>query len=283
MSGLACPLCGHGEDFRELEASEPPYRVLACPVCDYGFVHPLPSRERLARAYGEAYYEPWRNEDVAARRRMWAWRLRRVREACPSGRLLEVGAGDGDFLELAAGAGFETAATEFSDAAAANLRRRVPGADIRQGEIEEMDWPAGTFDVVVAWHSLEHMRRPFAALAAMHAALRPGGVLMIAVPNRHNHLMRLFYRLARGRAYPLFSLHTKEIHLSHFTPASLRRAVEQAGFAVRAIEPDRAMVEPAKRVIDALARLGYRLSGHLGTEAMLLTAHRSEDDKDGKA
>jgi len=100
---------------------------------------------------------------------------------------------------------------------------------------------------------------------------------MIAVPNRHNHLMRLFYRLARGRAYPLFSLHTKEIHLSHFTPASLRRAVEQAGFRVRRLEPDRAMVEPAKRLIDAAARLGFYMAGYLGTEAILLTAEKGAD------
>jgi len=98
--------------------------------------------------------------------------------------------------------------------------------------------------------------------------------LMIAVPNGHNHLMHLFYRLARGRAYPLFSLHTKENHLSHFTSTSLRRAVDQAGFRVRRIEPDRAMVEPAKRFIDALARLSFSAFGYLGTEALLLTVEK---------
>ncbi len=45
--------------------------------------------------------------------------------------------------------------------------------------------------------------------------------------------------------------HAKVIRLSRFTPSSLRRAEDRAGFAVRAIEPDRAMVEPARRVIDA--------------------------------
>ncbi len=275
--GATCPLCGGTGPFRVLEEGlEPPFRVLACPVCDYGFVHPLPDVERLAAAYGESYYEPWREQDVAARRRMWAWRLNEVRRMQPAGRLLEVGAGDGDFLARAADAGYDVTATEFSEAAVANLRRRVPRATVMAGEIEAMDMPAESFDVVVAWHSLEHMRFPFRALEAMRRALRPGGALLIAVPNRNNHLMRWFYRLARGRAYPLFSLHAKEIHLSHFTPASLRRAVEQAGFAVRDVTPDRAMVEPAKRVIDAVAALSFHAAGHVGTEAMLLRAVRKE-------
>ncbi|MFQ5582329.1 MAG: methyltransferase domain-containing protein [Mariprofundaceae bacterium] len=274
---VCCPLCGISGPHRVVEDNEPPYQVLVCPACDYGFVHPLPDQERLAAAYQEAYYEPWRSKHVVARRRMWRWRLKQVRMMVPAGRLLEVGAGDGDFLSLAVEAGYEVAATEFSEAAAASIRDRVPEAMVWKGEVEELGLPESEFDVVVAWHSLEHMRFPFRALAAMRRTLKPGAALFIAVPNRNNHLMRFFYRLVRGRPYPLFSLRGKEIHLSHFTPRSLKRAVEDAGFEVRGISPDHAMVEPAKRLIDSLAVLPFIMGGHIGTEAMLLTAVRKEN------
>ncbi|MDQ7010890.1 MAG: hypothetical protein Q9M29_03620, partial [Mariprofundaceae bacterium] len=65
---------------------------------------------------------------------------------------------------------------------------------------------------------------------------------------------------------------------SHFTPRSLKRAVKDAGFTVRGISPDHAMVEPAKRLIDSVAALPFIVGGHIGTEAMLLTAVRKEND-----
>ena len=278
MNGISCPLCGGSGPHRVVEKNEPPYQVLVCPGCDYGFVHPLPDVESLAKAYREAYYEPWREQHVAARRRMWRWRLKQVRKMVPGGRLLEVGAGEGDFLSLAVEAGYAVAATEFSEAAAASIRDRVPKAIVWKGELEELNLPEDEFDVVVAWHSLEHMRFPFRALAAMHRTLKPGGGLLIAVPNRNNDLMRFFYRLVRGRPYPLFSLRGKEIHLSHFTPRSLKRAVEDAGFTVRDIAPDLAMVEPMKKLIDWVAAIPFIMGGHICTEAMLLTAVRKEND-----
>jgi len=66
--------------------------------------------------------------------------------------------------------------------------------------------------------------------------------------------------------------------LSHFTPRCLKRSVEKAGFEVKDIIPDRAMVELAKRVIDAWARISFHVAGHIGTEAMLLKAVKEEND-----
>jgi len=150
------------------------------------------------------YYEPWRNEDVVARQRMWAWRLEQVWNVSPKGKLLEVGAGDGNFIELASRAGYAVAATEFSEAAVGNIRERVPGIEVYQGEIEKLELPTESFDVIVVWHSLEHMRFPFRALSAMHRALKSGGSLFIAVPNRNNHLMRFFIGLLVVGPIPCF-------------------------------------------------------------------------------
>jgi 2-polyprenyl-3-methyl-5-hydroxy-6-metoxy-1,4-benzoquinol methylase len=140
------------------------------------------------------------------------------------------------------------------------------------GELVELKLPARSFDAVTAWHCLEHMRDPFAAIREIGCLLKPGGVLLIAVPNRHNVPMAWLYRCVKGRPYPLFSLSTKEIHLFHFTPSSLRQALQQAGFQVLRVGWDNGMVEPLKRVVDYVAALPYVVGGRLWTEAMLVWA-----------
>lgn len=270
---LLCPLCGSA-DVQAIEADEPPYLVYACRGCELGFVHPLPTVEALARAYGEAYYEPWQQQHVAARQQMWQRRIERLQSLAPDGRLLDIGGGDGAFAAVAAAAGYRVEATEFSAAGAAQIGQRVPSAAVHVGELVELGLPDAAFDVVTAWHSFEHMRDPFAALAEVRRILKPGGLLLMAVPNRHNRLMALLYQLLKGRPYPLFSLKSKEIHLYHFTPASLRLALARSGFAVERIGWDRSMVEPAKRLIDAVAAVPHLLGGPLVTEAMLAVARR---------
>jgi len=68
-------------------------------------------------------------------------------------------------------------ATEFSEAAVANIQQKFPQIPVYTGEVEDIGLKAETFDVIAAWHSLEHMRFPFKALAAMYEALNPGGSL----------------------------------------------------------------------------------------------------------
>lgn len=276
MNAISCPLCGESGPHQVAEECEPPFRVLVCAGCDCGFVHPLPDRDCLAGAYDESYYEPWQQHHVRARARMWMRRLEHVRRKVPSGRLLEVGAGEGDFLEMAASAGYQVAATEFSEAAADRIRQRLPQVKVWLGEIESLNIPRESFDVAVAWHCLEHMRHPFQALEAMNRALRPGGSLVVAVPNRRNHLMALLYRIFRGKPYPLFSLKAREIHLFHFTPKSLCMALESAGFAVEQIGWDNCMVEPAKIIIDYVAALPTLFGGILWTEAIMATAIKKD-------
>jgi len=268
MTQARCPLCG-GENLKLLE-QEPPYRVFACRGCDYGFVHPTPSAEALAEAYDAAYYAPWTQGQQRARARLWQRRLGVVRRYVRAGRLLDVGGGDGSFARLAKASGFAVEATEFSAAGADEIRRRA-GVPVHLGEIETLGLSGG-YQAITAWHTLEHMRRPFAALRAMRALLADDGFLFVAVPNRRNLLMRALYRLAKGRPYPLFSMRAREIHLSHFTPGSLRRALEDAGFQVVALMRDDALLDPRLRALDALAGLPAKLGGPLMSEAMLAVA-----------
>ena len=69
---------------------------------------------------------------------------------------------------------------------------------------------------------LEHLPEPLATLAEVRRVLRPAGVAVIGVPNAASLQARLFGRYWAAYDAPW--------HLTHFTPGTLGRLLEQAGF-----------------------------------------------------
>ena len=78
------------------------------------------------------------------------------------------------------------------------------------------------YDCVTMWHVLEHVHSPSRALAAAAAALRPGGVLKVAVPNAEGFEATLF-----GRRWGALDVPR---HLYHFSARTLARYLREAGF-----------------------------------------------------
>jgi SAM-dependent methyltransferase len=81
---------------------------------------------------------------------------------------------------------------------------------------------SGPFDVVVFQHALEHVVEPKDDLARAFELLRPGGLLLVALPNFGSEQARRF-----GSAW--FHLDLPR-HRSHFTPEGLDRLLHAAGF-----------------------------------------------------
>jgi SAM-dependent methyltransferase len=248
MSADGCYLC-RGRDLETVEAVRPPYRVLRCAACDLRFVTPQPPPDSLARAYDAGYYAPWLGGEAARRRALWGRRLRALAGAGATGPLLDVGCGDGAFLAAARAAGFQAQGTEFSPYAAALVRERL-GVPVAEGELPDAALPQGAFGTVTLWHSLEHTRDPLAVLRAAHRALRPGGLLVVAVPNAEDRVFRWLYRLARGAPPHLFAPDDRELHLFYFSARSLEAILRRADFGAIRIGADRGQVEPLKRLVD---------------------------------
>ncbi len=138
------------------------------------------------------------------------------------GRVLDVGAGNGETLALLARAGFEVAGIEPSPQAAAHARAR--GLDVHAGTLDDHPYPSESFDTVRFWHVLEHVADPLAALRSARALVRPGGTLILGVPN----FASVVARTSGSRWYHL----DLPRHLYHFEPATIRRLLGRAGFRV---------------------------------------------------
>ncbi len=273
MRRSRCPIC-RGESLRVLEEDAPPHRVLRCCRCGLVYVDPPPRRDALHRRYGPAYYTEWVTTQKRARERLWAERLQIVESLVPSGRLLDVGCGEGSFLVQAQRRGWEVAGTEISAWAAEHAGRRLR-QPVFCGELQDAGYPSRHFDVVTLWHVLEHVAAPFPILGEIRRILKPTGRLVVAVPNVDDRVMQVAYRLVKRRRPRLFSLRDREWHLFHFSVSSLTRLLVLSGFAVVGFGPDRGVVERSKRLINETAVILSRIFRRSWYNAILLVARQA--------
>jgi len=138
------------------------------------------------------------------------------------GDLLDVGSGDGDFMFRARNHGWRVRGIEVNEPAVASAR--ASGLDVHHGDLASAAFAPGSFDLVRLWHVLEHVPDPVGLLREIAPTLRPGGILIVGVPDFGSPVRRLF-----GSGWSGLQA---GFHLSHFEGRTLRRVVDQAGFEV---------------------------------------------------
>jgi len=156
-----------------------------------------------------------RNFWFRARNRLIVWALGRHFPAARS--FLEIGCGTGFVLAGIAAARPELAlaASDVHSEGLAFAARRVPGARFFQADARRLDFH-GEFDVVGAFDVLEHVTEDEEVLRAMRRALRPGGGVLITVPQHP----------------ALWSVQDEHAgHRRRYTRAELAAKLGRAGFA----------------------------------------------------
>lgn len=179
----------------------------------YGYSDGVPRWARFASR--GLYLQPLWVRDLAR----WVAYL----DFVPQGRLLDVGCGNGRFVEDMQTLGWKAEGVEVDPRAACEARRR--GLQVRNGKLTEIHFEDGCFDAVVINHVLEHVHDPVRLLEECHRILRPGGALRVFVPNAGGLGHRQFRRNWGGLDPPR--------HLYHFTVSALGELGERAGFRVR--------------------------------------------------
>jgi SAM-dependent methyltransferase len=130
-----------------------------------------------------------------ARSRDWAdvqepaWRptFEAILAAAEVGRgtkLLDLGCGSGGALVIARDLGAEVAGLDASENLVALARERLPGARIEVGDLEQLPFPDGTFDVVLSINALQFVGDVVQALREASRVCRPGGIIMLVAWGR---------------------------------------------------------------------------------------------------
>ena len=103
----------------------------------------------------------------------------------PGWRVLDIGCGAGAFLRLVAERGGKPHGIDASDALIEFVRGRVPDADLRVGEMEDLPWDDNTFDLVTGFNSFFFANDMVAALREASRVAKPGAPIVIQVWGAH--------------------------------------------------------------------------------------------------
>lgn len=235
---LACNVCRSDR----IQTVDPEFHFCCCDSCGYVFDSPRLTFAEISKFYSQAgKYDSWLNEE-RARDMLWKRRLRKLLQSGATGRLLDLGAGYGQFLYHARPFFEQVTGTEVSDCAVA-LAKEKYGLSLRSGQVEKLNLPLQSFDTITLFHVLEHVPDPHNLVSRCRALLAPQGIIVIAVPNDVMAWTSGIKKIGKKlgiKAFQKFSPKlgiakagaSREIHLSHFTPAVLRRLLEDCGLQV---------------------------------------------------
>ena len=166
-----------------------PLRTVLCTETGLVRNDPVPGDEELARFYSEEYRTAYkaaerpRRSQILRNFRRVADHVRRFRDVLePAGRVLDVGAGSGEFIFLMRALGKEAVGVEPNRGYSIWCREEL-GLDVRTTHLEPELFETGSFDLIRFNHVLEHLNDPVKYLAMARTWLAPEGVLYVEVPN----------------------------------------------------------------------------------------------------
>jgi SAM-dependent methyltransferase len=234
----ACPLCGSRDEANVIEKTfdasrvgrlsfasrKPPelmhWRLVTCASCGLVYASPAPTGDVLLREYHDADFDAGGESQYAAE--TYAGVVSGLLAKLPDrDGALDIGAGDGAFLERLLDLGFAgVVGLEPSPAARAGASARVRDS-IREQPFEAGVFDEGSFSLVTCLQTIEHLPEPLSACREAGRLLLPGGALLLVCHDRRAWSARLL-----GRRSPIYDIE----HLQLFDRGNLRALLERSGF-----------------------------------------------------
>ena len=205
METVVCSLC-RSDDFEV--AFEGPdrlyrqpglFRLVRCRSCGSYYQNPRPNSEELRSHYPEDYlaFQPAIDTEKSilkkVDRRYGIYKKCRLllKERPAPGKLLDIGCATGLFLASMKERGWDVRGVELNEKAAAYARDQF-GLDVRTGTFENTSFDSHQFDVVTLWDVLEHLTDPVLTLEKISKIIRPGGMLILHLPNPDSREAKTF-------------------------------------------------------------------------------------------
>jgi SAM-dependent methyltransferase len=221
--------------------------IVACTECGLLCRNPRPSAQAIRRAYASEEYGARRLDDMfAANLRLYRPKVRRLRryiDGDHAASVVEVGSFVGGFLAAGSEFGWNMLGVDVSEEMTAYCESR--GLRTQRGTLADAEIEPGSLDCVAIWNTFDQLTNPESTLAAACKALRPGGCLVLRVPNGNCFRLgaRWMHRLPRGASnWIRASLAWNNLlgfpYLYGYSPRTLDRLLARYGFQRVALHPD---------------------------------------------
>lgn len=219
---LDCDICG-SKDMAEIFKKDGK-SYYKCGSCGLEKIYPKPTAEDLSSIYDDKYYDAWGNWKADTVRDAKKDTFRQRLSLVPrkeKKNVLDCGCAAGYLMEAAQELGFVPFGIELNPVAVKAARNRFSGEQVRQGRLEEINFPENFFYAIFMNDFLEHLEDPLMGLRKANAMLEPGGYLVITTPDTCSFSRRLM-----GKSWP----HYKTEHFFYFNRKNLSGLMDKAGF-----------------------------------------------------
>jgi len=186
---MSCALC-RGNDFKRISEKDSKSKgeliVCFCNSCSMVSQNPIPTEHQVEQYYATEYrqdykqvFEPklkhiYRAGNLALNRLGFL-----TKNNVASGKLLDVGAGGGEFTYVSSQLGFDSTGIE-PNIGYSNYAKDQYQANVKTGQLADVD---GKFDVITMFHVMEHIPDPIKTFKKLYDLLNKDGFLFIEVPN----------------------------------------------------------------------------------------------------
>jgi 2-polyprenyl-3-methyl-5-hydroxy-6-metoxy-1,4-benzoquinol methylase len=236
----ACPICGNQSfksymECKDFTVSRETFAVVSCESCGFRFTNPRPESEKLGRYYVSEDYVSHSNSSKGIIN--WVYqKVRKItlrRKLCliesfySKGRILDIGCGTGEFLNECKLAGWDPIGIEPSPDAKKYAAETYGLNVLTEEGLTQIE--KESIDIITMWHVLEHVPNLRKRVLEMKKLIKPGGTILIAVPNCGSFDSKHY-----GEFWAAYDVPR---HLYHFQPNDIKRLFGECGMQVLEILP----------------------------------------------
>lgn len=233
VESVPCSLCGSSSFSPRVLRDG--FQYVTCNSCSFVYINPQLTQKAIREVYNDEDVRKFFFEELLlphVERDQKGEFLKRARElksyiSLPHPRLLDIGCGAGNFLMIAENEGFQGEGLELNEFYIDFIASHR-SVNVVPRLLEEMNYEAGSFDVVTLWDVLEHLPKPVDTLREVARVTRQGGMLGLTTINHACMNERILKE--RWRYY------MPPDHLCSFTPFLLKQLLEKCGFTIGKIE-----------------------------------------------
>jgi SAM-dependent methyltransferase len=195
-------------------------RLVTCPGCDLLFANPIPKQQAVEQAYHDASFDS--AEEAGHASRTYGRLIDTIRQDLPgSDGVLDIGTGEGSFLEELGSRGFTGLVGVEPSAAPVAAAKPETRPLIRHELFNPSAFTPASFSLITCFQTLEHVFEPGELVRAVYHLLKPGGAFVAVCHDRRALSARIL-----GKKSPIFDIE----HLQLFSPRSGRALLTSAGY-----------------------------------------------------